>query len=202
MDVILATQNAGKVKELGSQLAKFGVTVHSLLTLEDDVHIDETGQTFKENAIIKAEFVSRKYNKVVFADDSGLSVDALNGRPGVYSARYAGENASDQENINKLIRELEGISFDDRTATFHCALAIATPNQETVVFHGKCEGFITETQQGEGGFGYDPVFYVPRFKRTMAELTSDEKNSISHRGNALHQLQKNWSSLNFARGIK
>jgi XTP/dITP diphosphohydrolase len=195
MEVIIATKNAGKVREMETLLGEQGITVKSLLDLDNQIEIDETGISFAENAIIKAEEISKRFNAIVIADDSGLAVDALNGRPGVYSARYAGENASDQENIDKLLIELKGVPKNERTARFHCALAVAIPTKDTVVFQGECEGVITVEEQGNNGFGYDPVFYVPQFKRTMAELTKAEKNKISHRGQAVKQLQANWQLI-------
>lgn len=195
MEVFIATKNEGKVREIASMLTDKGVTVKSILDLTEPIEIEETGITFAENAILKAETMSQKLGSTVIADDSGLSVDALNGRPGVYSARYAGEHTTDQENIDKLLVELAGVPVNNRTARFHCALAVASPGIETAVFHGECEGVILEKQQGTGGFGYDPVFFVPEFGKTMAELTKAEKNSISHRGKTLNELQENWQVL-------
>ncbi|WP_111644591.1 XTP/dITP diphosphatase [Paranoxybacillus vitaminiphilus] len=194
-EVIIATKNAGKVKEFQTLFAEKGVEVKSLLDFENAPDVEETGETFAENAILKAETIANYLNKVVIADDSGLAVDALDGRPGVYSARYAGEHKNDKENIAKVLEELKGVPFEKRTARFHCALAVAVPRQRTVVVEGTCEGYIAETQTGTNGFGYDPIFYVPEKQKTMAELSKEEKNKISHRANALKKLEKIWDEI-------
>jgi XTP/dITP diphosphohydrolase len=194
-EVIIATKNAGKVKEFQALLAKKGVEVKSLLDFPNCPDVEETGSTFAENAILKAEAMAAYFNQTVIADDSGLSIDALDGRPGVYSARYAGEEKDDRANIAKVLEELNGVPFEKRTARFHCALAVAIPQQRTVVVEGTCEGYITDTPRGENGFGYDPIFYVPQKGKTMAELTKEEKNQISHRANALAKLDKQWSEI-------
>jgi XTP/dITP diphosphohydrolase len=159
-----------------------------LLDFPEIADVEETGLTFEENAILKAEAVSRALNKMVIGDDSGLIVDALEGRPGIYSARYAGEPKNDQNNTDKVLSELKGIPEEKRSARFYCALAVAVPGQETMTVSGACEGRILEEQRGSNGFGYDPVFYVPEMGRAMAELSADEKNKISHRANALKKL--------------
>ncbi|MBA2871658.1 XTP/dITP diphosphohydrolase [Anoxybacillus calidus] len=194
-EVIIATKNAGKVKEFQTLFAEKEVEVKSLLDFENAPDVEETGETFAENAILKAETIANYLNKVVIADDSGLVVDALNGKPGVYSARYAGEHKNDKENIAKVLEELKGVPFEKRTARFHCALAVAIPRQRTVVVEGTCEGYIAEAPTGTNGFGYDPIFYVPEKQKTMAELSKEEKNKISHRANALKKLEKIWDEL-------
>ncbi|WP_458412295.1 XTP/dITP diphosphatase [Schinkia sp. CFF1] len=194
-EILIATKNKGKVKEFVSLFADKGVVVHSLLDFPDSPDVEETGETFAENARIKAETIAKQFSKIVIADDSGLSVDALNGRPGVYSARYAGEPKDDQANLEKVLRELKGVPFEKRTARFHCVLAVAIPNGETQFFEGTCEGYITEEANGENGFGYDPIFYLLDRKQTMAQLTNDEKNKISHRANAMKKLQESWNRL-------
>jgi XTP/dITP diphosphohydrolase len=194
-EVIIATKNAGKVKEFQTLFAEKGLTVKSLLDVENAPDVEETGETFAENAILKAETIANYLNKVVIADDSGLAVDALGGKPGVYSARYAGEHKNDKENMAKVLEELKGVPFEQRTARFHCALAVAIPNQRTVVVEGTCEGYIAEAPTGTNGFGYDPIFYVPEQQKTMAELSKEEKNKISHRANALKKLEKIWDEL-------
>jgi XTP/dITP diphosphohydrolase len=194
-EVIIATKNAGKVKEFQTLFAEKAVKVKSLLDIEDAPDVEETGETFAENAILKAETIANYLNKVVIADDSGLAVDALGGKPGVYSARYAGEHKNDKENMAKVLEELNGVPFEQRTARFHCALAVAIPNQRTVVVEGTCEGYIAEAPTGTNGFGYDPIFYVPEQQKTMAELSKEEKNKISHRANALKKLEKIWDEL-------
>jgi XTP/dITP diphosphohydrolase len=194
-EVIIATKNAGKAKEFQSLFAEKGIEVKSLLDFDNVPDINETGKTFVENAVLKAEAIANYFNKIVIADDSGLAVDALDGKPGVYSARYAGEQKNDQANIEKVLAELKGVPFEQRTARFHCALAVAIPQGRTVVVEGTCEGYITEEARGTNGFGYDPIFYVPDKQKTMAELSKEEKNKISHRANALKELQKVWNEL-------
>ncbi len=146
------------------------------------------GRLLKKNAVIKAETISKETGKIVIADDSGLSVDYLGGSPGVYSARYAGEEKNDLANLKKLLKELEGVEKEDRSARFRCALAICIPGQETKTVEGSVEGYITEEPRGTNGFGYDPVFLVKDKDQTMAELSSGEKNKISHRAEALKKL--------------
>lgn len=189
-EIMIATKNAGKVKEFNHLFENRGIKVISLLDFPSIDDIEETGTTFAENAKIKAEAISSKFNIPVIADDSGLSVDYLKGRPGVYSARYAGEQKDDTANLNKVLAELEGVPGNQRTARFHCALALAIPGEETQFVEGTCEGTITEKPIGENGFGYDPIFYVGAKGKTMAQLSNDEKNEISHRGNALRKLDK------------
>jgi XTP/dITP diphosphohydrolase len=193
--VIIATKNAGKVREFQALLGKRGVEIKSLLDFPDCPDVEETGSTFAENAILKAEAMARYFNTTVIADDSGLSIDALGGRPGVYSARYAGEEKNDQKNIAKVLSELEGVPFAKRTARFHCALAVAAPERRTAVVEGTCEGYIAEKPQGENGFGYDPIFYIPQKGKTMAQLSAEEKNQISHRAKALEKLDKQWDEI-------
>ncbi|WML45582.1 XTP/dITP diphosphatase [Neobacillus sp. PS3-40] len=187
-EVIIATKNPGKAREFDHIFATRGIVVRTLLDYPEIVDIEETGQTFEENAILKAEAISKKLNKIVIGDDSGLIVDALDGRPGIYSARYAGEKKSDKANIEKVLIELNNIPIDKRTARFYCALAVASPGKKTITVSGTCEGRILDEQKGTNGFGYDPVFYVVEKELTMAELSSDEKNKISHRANALKKL--------------
>jgi XTP/dITP diphosphohydrolase len=189
-EVIIATKNPGKAKEFEHIFAPRGIAVKTLLDYPEIEDVEETGTTFEENATLKAEAVSQKLNKMVIGDDSGLIVDALEGRPGIYSARYAGEEPKDdQKNLEKVLNELQGVSEENRTARFYCALAVALPGKETITVSGTCEGRILEEQRGTNGFGYDPVFYVPEKGRAMAELSSDEKNKISHRANALKKLE-------------
>lgn len=187
-EAIIATHNPGKVKEFKGILEPRGYDVKSLAEIGFTEEIEETGHTFEENAILKAEAVAKAVNKMVIADDSGLSIDNLGGRPGVYSARYAGEQKDDQANINKVLSELKGIEKEQRTARFRCALAVSIPGEETKTVEGHVEGYIAEEPRGEYGFGYDPIFIVKDKDKTMAELTSDEKNKISHRADALKKL--------------
>ena len=141
--VIIATKNTGKAREFQALLGKKGIEVKSLLDFPNSPDVEETGSTFAENAILKAEAMARYFHTIVIADDSGLSIDALHGRPGVYSARYAGEEKNDQKNIAKVLEELKGVPFEKRTARFHCALAVAAPGRRTTVVEGTCEGYIT-----------------------------------------------------------
>ncbi|WHY65894.1 XTP/dITP diphosphatase [Neobacillus sp. SuZ13] len=187
-EVIIATKNPGKAKEFEHIFSSRGITVRTLLDYPEIPDVEETGTTFEENATLKAEAVSKALGKMVIGDDSGLIVDALEGRPGIYSARYAGEPKNDQNNTDKVLSELEDIPEEKRTARFYCALAVAVPGQETKTVSGTCEGRILEERRGTNGFGYDPVFYVPEKGLAMAELSSDEKNKISHRANALKKL--------------
>lgn len=188
-EVLIATNNAGKGKDFEALFNPLGIKVLTLNDIEDGIDVEETGKTFEENAILKAETVAELLGKIVIADDSGLEIDALDGAPGVYSARYAGNDSTDDENIDKALHALLGLPSEGRTARFRCVLAIAGPGIKTEVFSGSCEGMITEERQGMNGFGYDPIFYVPTKERTMAELTPGEKSSISHRGAALAKLQ-------------
>ncbi len=185
---IIATHNGGKAKEFKAILEPKGFTVKTLADIGFTEEIEETGQTFEENAIIKAEAIQAKAGEMVIADDSGLSIDYLGGKPGVYSARYAGEHKDDAENVEKVLSELQGIEKEDRTARFRCALAVSIPGKETKTVEGSVEGFIAEKPIGENGFGYDPIFIVKDKDQTMAELSPEEKNKISHRAVALQKL--------------
>ncbi|MFL6555831.1 MAG: XTP/dITP diphosphatase [Bacillus sp. (in: firmicutes)] len=188
-EVIIATKNPGKAMEFEHIFSSRGITVRTLLDFPEIPEVEETGVTFEENATLKAEAVSKALGKMVIGDDSGLIVDALEGRPGIFSARYAGEPKDDQNNTDKVLSELEGIPEQKRSARFYCALAVAVPGQETITVSGTCEGRILEERRGSNGFGYDPVFYVPEKGLAMAELSSEEKNEISHRANALKKLE-------------
>jgi XTP/dITP diphosphohydrolase len=187
-EVIIATKNPGKAMEFEHIFSSRGIKVRTLLDFPEIPDVDETGSTFEENAILKAEAVAQALGKMVIGDDSGLIVDALEGRPGIYSARYAGEPKNDENNTDKVLSELDGLPEEKRSARFYCALAVAIPGQETMTVSGTCEGRILEERRGSNGFGYDPVFYVPEKGLAMAELSSDEKNKISHRANALKKL--------------
>lgn len=196
--IAVASMNAHKVKELSQMIDINGIELVSLRDLGFDGDIVEDGATFEENAVIKAKFVCEKYNMPAIADDSGLCVDALGGAPGIYSARYAstdGHNATDAENVEKLLKELENVPDDKRTARFMCAMALALPDGVTKTVVGKCEGIITHKIHGEGGFGYDPVFFVEQFGKTFGETTEEEKNSVSHRCNAVKLMKKELSEI-------
>ncbi|WP_077621325.1 XTP/dITP diphosphatase [Sediminibacillus massiliensis] len=189
--LLIATKNEGKVRDFKELFSKYGMEIISLLDLDETIpEIEETGTTFEENARIKAETIVERFQLPVLADDSGLEIDALGGRPGVYSARYAGEAKNDQANLEKVLEEMEGVPADNRSARFVCVLAVARPGEATYTVRGTCEGSIATAPAGENGFGYDPVFYPKGTDKTMAQLTAKEKNSISHRKNALVQLEK------------
>ncbi|OEH91943.1 XTP/dITP diphosphatase [Bacillus solimangrovi] len=188
--IIVATKNVGKVRDFAYLLAGKGIEVTSLLDYKDIPDVVEDGETFADNARKKAEEIAERLQIPVIADDSGLIVDALDGRPGVYSARYAGEHKSDEANLLKVLEEMNGVPSEKRTARFFCALAVAIPNKDTIIVEGTCEGMITKEQQGNQGFGYDPIFFIPSKEKTMAQLTKEEKNQISHRANALKKLKE------------
>lgn len=185
--VVIATKNKGKAKDFEALFHPFGYEVVTMFEVAPDLEIEETGTTFEENAILKAETLANLLGKIVIADDSGLAIDALNGEPGVYSARYAGDH-DDEANMVKVLANMKDIPEAARTARFCCALAIAGPNMETKTVFGTCEGVIAHEKKGTNGFGYDPIFYVPALQKHMAELSADEKGAISHRGNAIRQL--------------
>ncbi|WP_040228983.1 XTP/dITP diphosphatase [Bhargavaea cecembensis] len=194
-EVIIATKNKGKAKDFETLLAPYGVRVLTLHDVAEDLDVEETGTTFRENARLKAETVAERLGKMVIADDSGLAVDALGGRPGVYSARFSGPDATDGKNIEKLLEELADVPDEERTARFICVLAVSGPGRETHYYEGSCEGRIMRTPSGDNGFGYDPVFYVPNEERTMAQLTPEEKAAVSHRGAAIRQLEEEAGTL-------
>ncbi|MGR6841350.1 XTP/dITP diphosphatase [Aliivibrio wodanis] len=187
--IVLATGNQGKVREMAGVLSDFGfdVVAQSEFNVSD---VAETGTTFIENAIIKARHAAKETGLPAIADDSGLEVDALNGAPGVYSARYSGEGATDQKNIDKMLTAMEGIPAEKRTARFHCVLVLMKHENDPtpLICHGSWEGHITTEQQGENGFGYDPIFWVSEDNCSSAELEPARKKQLSHRGQALKKL--------------
>lgn len=185
MKVVLATRNAGKVREIMDILAPHGFEVSSLRDFPEIGEIIEDGATFKENAMIKATTVAAHTGLIALADDSGLEVDALDGAPGVHSSRFAGEGKDDQANNLKLLEQLSDIPAEQRAARFKCVIAIAEIDGWVHLAEGSCEGIIINEPRGEGGFGYDPLFYVPEYDKTFAELDPAVKNKISHRARAL-----------------
>ena len=188
-ELIIATKNKGKMKDFNGLFKPLGINISSLLDLSKPIDdIEETGTTFEENAQIKAEAVARIIDVPVIADDSGLVVDELGGRPGVYSARYAGEPTDDVKNYEKLLTEMANVAAENRSARFVAVLALARPGGQTVFFEGHCEGSIAFEARGEFGFGYDPVFIPDGFDKTMAQLDQTTKNKISHRFHALEKL--------------
>lgn len=166
------------------------VIIRLISEFPDAPDVEETGQTFAENAELKAVSAAQATGHIALADDSGLEIDSLGGDPGVRSNRFAGPDATDHDKYMLILDLLSGVPDEKRTARFRAAVAIATPEGKTVVVEGKCEGIIAHEPVGEGGFGYDPIFYIPEFGKTMAELDSDEKNRISHRGEALCAAKK------------
>ncbi len=190
--IVVATRNPGKVDELRELLADAGIEVISLeeAGVGPDVELPEPGRSFAENAAAKALAAARLSGLPALADDSGLCVEALGGRPGVMSARYGGEGLSDAERNQLLLRELEGVPSHQRAAQFVCVIALAFPDGEVHLFEGRCRGLITEVPRGSGGFGYDPVFYYPPAGMTFAEMSREEKNRVSHRGRALARLKR------------
>jgi len=187
--VVLATGNAGKVRELADKLAAFGLDI--VAQTECGVEsAEETGLTFIENALLKARHAAAITGLPAIADDSGLAVNALGGAPGIYSARYAGAEASDRQNIDKLLEAMENVADGQRQAQFHCVLVYLRHAEDPtpLVFHGCWQGEIARAVSGEGGFGYDPVFFVPALGKTAAELSKEEKRAVSHRGKALALL--------------
>ena len=189
-EVIVATQNRGKVREIKKVLKGLGLQILSLNDFSGVPQIEEDGKSFLENAIKKARFYSRYFGRMTLADDSGLEVDVLKGRPGVYSARYAGEGASTRENNQKLLKEMERIPLSKRGARFKCLLAVVSIEGKELVVEGSCRGRIGFKEVGKKGFGYDPLFVLPSYGKTMAQLSIEEKNRISHRGKALRKLRK------------
>lgn len=190
--IVIATRNPGKAKEFSALFAKEGYQTKTLLDYPELPDVEETGKTFEENARLKAETIAHLLQQPVLADDSGLVVDALNGMPGIFSARFAGEQKSDAANNAKLLHELTDVSDDKRTAHFHCTLVFAAPQKESLVVEANWNGRIGRIPQGDNGFGYDPLFIVPEYGKTSAELSSEEKNEMSHRGMAVKQLEKVW----------
>ena len=189
MKIILATHNRDKEKELQKSLEGINVKICSLFDFPNIGEIEETGTTLLENSLLKARTVFDITGIPTIADDTGLEVDFLDGAPGVYSARYAGNNVSYQDNVNKLLFELDGVPNEKRTARFRTVITYIDKEEELWT-EGHIDGIISETIIGDRGFGYDPIFFVPHIGKTFAELSSDEKNKISHRGIALQKLRK------------
>jgi XTP/dITP diphosphohydrolase len=194
--IVLASGNAGKLREFQQLLSGCGFEVVPQSDFFSE-NAEETGLTFVENAIIKARYACVKTGLPAIADDSGIEVDALNGRPGIYSARYAGEGAKDADNNAKLLQELSVTPVEERTARYHAVLAFMRHAEDPtpILCHGTWEGVILNEPRGEGGFGYDPLFFVPSHNCASAELSKDEKNRISHRGKAMQELLQKLSAL-------
>lgn len=188
-DIVLATRNPHKGEELAALLGDAGVRIRTLVEFPSAPEVEEDGDTCEANATKKAVEIARATGVTAVADDTGLEVDALDGRPGPFAARYAGEGATYEDNCRKLLQELDGVPHDRRGARFLTVVAIASPGGDVQTAHGVLNGSITEACQGERGFGYDPVFYVPELGKTLAELTPEEKNRISHRAKAFVRVR-------------
>ncbi|MGD8294389.1 MAG: XTP/dITP diphosphatase [Desulfobacterales bacterium] len=193
LTLVIASGNPGKSAEIRDLLAGFPVDIKSLNDFGPIPPVVEDGRTFEENAYKKASFVSRVLGLPALADDSGLVVEVLDGAPGIYSARYAGENASDKQRCAKLLAEMNGKT--NRRAAFECVISVAVPTGPALTYEARCEGLILEAPSGENGFGYDPVFYYPPLKRTFAELTREQKSRVSHRGKALEELKEEFDKV-------
>ena len=187
--LLLATNNTGKVKEFRNLLAGIPFELVTPAEIGIVMDVDETGATYRENARLKACTLAAQSGLLTLADDSGIEIDALNGAPGVMSARYAGENASDAERVNFLLSKLKDVPQEKRTARFYCVIAIAHPDGKVEYCDGECKGTIAFEPSGASGFGYDPVFYLPEFGKAMAELTAEIKNQISHRARAAQKAK-------------
>ena len=188
MKLVLASKNKKKIAEMNQILEALGVEVCSQAEAGVDIEVEETGTTFEENSLLKAKAVMEKSGMPAIADDSGLCVDALGGAPGVYSARYGGEGLDDAGRTRLLLENMRGQS--PRTARFVCVITCCFPNGDVITARGECEGTIAFAPMGDGGFGYDPVFFIPGLKKTFAQLAAEEKNAISHRGKALKIFQQ------------
>lgn len=194
MRIVLATENAGKLKEVKDIMTDTGLEVVSMREAGLSLNIVEDGETFEENALIKARAITTFSNAIVLADDSGLEIDYLNKEPGVYSARYLGENVSYDEKIKSLLSRLEGVPDEKRTARFVCAIAAVFPDSTVKIVRGTIDGIITHEPLGESGFAYDSIMYIPELGKTLAQLDMPAKNRISHRGRALSKMKEYISS--------
>jgi len=195
VDIVIASGNPGKIREIRAALDIPGIKLLTHAELGDWPEPEESGSTFDENAEIKALALMERFGLAALADDSGLEVDYLGKRPGVHSSRYAGPEGDAYRNMDRLLAEIQGVPADKRTARFVCVVALARPGGGTVFTRGTCEGEILTEGRGEGGFGYDPVFLPEGFDRSMAELSIEEKNAISHRGKALRAMAEKINSL-------
>ncbi|MCY6369713.1 XTP/dITP diphosphatase [Clostridium ganghwense] len=194
--LIVASNNEHKISEIKEILKDFPLEIISLKEAGIDIDVVENGSTFMENAHIKAREIHKLVGDcMIMADDSGLMVDILNGEPGVYSARYSGEHGNSKKNNEKLLQKLKEIKLEDRKAKFVCAIELIVNKDIVINVQGEVKGYIVEEERGKDGFGYDPLFYIPEFGKTFAEMSSDEKNAISHRGRALKELQEKMQEL-------
>jgi len=195
--LIVATKNKGKLKEISKYFEPYNINLFSLNDLEHDIEINENGTTFQENALKKAISIYLYTNKAVLADDSGLVVPELGGEPGVFSSRYSGDNANDQNNIEFLLNKLSNRGLKNPSAYFWCNMALLIPKCPIIESYGKLEGIIIDTLKGSDGFGYDPIFYIANKNKTVAEISLQEKNEISHRALALQNLLVKIKDINF-----
>lgn len=191
--LVIATRNKGKTKEIKDLLKGFPIDIKNLDGFGPIPPLEEDGDTFDENAYKKASFTARILGLPALADDSGLLVEALGGAPGIHSARYAGENATDEQRYLKLLDEMQGKS--NRSAAFECVISIAVPKGPALTYEARCQGLIAENPAGSNGFGYDPIFFYPSYKKTFAQLTREEKNRVSHRGKALAELKSEFDKV-------
>ena len=191
--LVIATRNTGKTSEIRDLLKDFPINIKNLDDFGPIPEVKEDGNTFDENAYKKASFAARILGLPALADDSGLLVEALGGAPGIHSARYAGENATDEQRRAKLLQEME--EKTDRRAAFECVISIAVPTGAALTYEARCEGLIAREPAGSNGFGYDPIFYYPPLKKTFAELTMQEKSHVSHRGKALRELRDEFDKV-------
>jgi XTP/dITP diphosphohydrolase len=191
--IVIATRNKGKTAEISALLEGFPVRIKNLNDFGPIPEVEEDGETFEENAYKKASFTARVLGIPALADDSGLMVDALNGEPGVHSARFAGPDATDQDRCQKLLEAMQ--QHDNRGAAFACVISIAVPTGPALTYEGECRGVLTREPQGENGFGYDPIFYYPPLEKTFAQLTREEKGRVSHRGLALKEVRDEFDKV-------
>lgn len=191
--LLIATKNAGKAREYRQMLSADDIEIKTLSDYDQPLQVEETGHTFEENALLKVKAAVETYHVPALADDSGLEVDALDGAPGIYSARYAGDH-DDAANNAKLLRELKDVPEEQRTAHFHTTIVALKPNGAKLVANGQVDGRILTKPLGHDGFGYDPLFWVPKLHKSMGQMTTTEKDQISHRGRALENLMKNFDS--------
>ena len=201
--IVLATTNKGKTKEMKEILKGYPIEIKNLSDFGPIPEVIEDGDTFDDNAYKKASFTAKVLGFPALADDSGLCVDALDGAPGVYSARYAGENATDADNVAKLLEAMK--DEENRKAAFQCVISIAVPTGAALTYEGSCEGVLTREPAGDNGFGYDPLFFFPQFNKTFAQLSMEEKAEVSHRGKALKEVTQemdkilDWIDINMPR---
>ena len=201
--IVLATTNKGKTRELQDLLKDHPIEIKNLSDFGPIPEVVEDGETFDDNAYKKAAFTARILGYPALADDSGLCVDALDGAPGVYSARYAGEDATDADNVARLLKEMA--DKDNRKASFQCVISIAVPTGAALTYEGRCDGILTREPEGDNGFGYDPLFFFPEFNKTFAQLSMAEKAGVSHRGKALQEVSRemdkilDWIDINMPR---